>query len=373
MINAKKKRYYWLKLKEDFFNTKEIKKLRRLAGGDTYVIIYLKMLLISINNDGIIRFDGVENSLEEELALQLDEGADNVKMTVLYLKAHGLLVQVDINGSEFSLPEAVKNVGSEAESTERVRRMRERRKMLLMEQEKTKELNKEDIKRLSSSLQCSENVTDKNEFGTVDNISLQSNKKVAEVEEKLNCNDEKLQCNAKMLQSNELLHCNGHVTPSNESVALEKDKDEDKDKNNTNTPYSNTVVNSTCESVDNFQSFITEYPKKFGNYELAKKQWNYLLSSGVPEIDILDAVKKYKSKITLERIEQKYIKNPENFLRDGTWIDYLPKALSCCTLCGGKGYEYITNCDTPYMQICKCTNRADLYKLLYSQHERRAL
>lgn len=25
MINAKKKRYYWLKLKEDFFNTKEIK------------------------------------------------------------------------------------------------------------------------------------------------------------------------------------------------------------------------------------------------------------------------------------------------------------------------------------------------------------
>ena len=69
-----KKRYYWLKLKEDFFNSKEIKKLRKLAGGDTFTIIYLKMLLISINNDCIISYDGVESSFEEELALQLDEG-----------------------------------------------------------------------------------------------------------------------------------------------------------------------------------------------------------------------------------------------------------------------------------------------------------
>ena len=99
MENNKKKRYYWLKLKEDFFNRKEIKKLRKLAGGDTFVIIYRKMLLISIPNDGIIRFDGVENSLEDELALQLDEGADNVRMTVLYLKEQGLLEQVDVNGS----------------------------------------------------------------------------------------------------------------------------------------------------------------------------------------------------------------------------------------------------------------------------------
>ena len=34
MSNPKK--YYWLKLKKDFFNQKEIKKLRKIAGGDTY-------------------------------------------------------------------------------------------------------------------------------------------------------------------------------------------------------------------------------------------------------------------------------------------------------------------------------------------------
>ena len=46
------KRYYWLKLKENFFNQKEVKKLRRVAGGDTYTIIYLKLQLLSLKNGG---------------------------------------------------------------------------------------------------------------------------------------------------------------------------------------------------------------------------------------------------------------------------------------------------------------------------------
>ena len=41
---ANEKRYYWLKFREDFFESKRIKRLRRMAGGDTYLIIYLKML-----------------------------------------------------------------------------------------------------------------------------------------------------------------------------------------------------------------------------------------------------------------------------------------------------------------------------------------
>ena len=36
MADNGNKRYYWLKLSEDFFRQKEIKKLRRIAGGDTY-------------------------------------------------------------------------------------------------------------------------------------------------------------------------------------------------------------------------------------------------------------------------------------------------------------------------------------------------
>ncbi len=49
---AEPKRYFWLKLHKDFFQRKEIKRLRKIAGGDTYTIIYLKMLLRSIMSDG---------------------------------------------------------------------------------------------------------------------------------------------------------------------------------------------------------------------------------------------------------------------------------------------------------------------------------
>ena len=55
------KRYYWLKLPKNFFTQKEIKKLRSIAGGDTYTIIYLKMALLSITDGGKLFFDGVEN------------------------------------------------------------------------------------------------------------------------------------------------------------------------------------------------------------------------------------------------------------------------------------------------------------------------
>lgn len=42
------KKYYWLKMTDQFFEDKAIKKLRKIAGGDTYTIIYLKMLLTAI-------------------------------------------------------------------------------------------------------------------------------------------------------------------------------------------------------------------------------------------------------------------------------------------------------------------------------------
>ena len=72
------KKYYWLKLKEEFFADKAIKKLRKIAGGDTYTIIYLKMLLKAIKQGNRLYFEGVEESFPAELALELDEEEDNV-------------------------------------------------------------------------------------------------------------------------------------------------------------------------------------------------------------------------------------------------------------------------------------------------------
>lgn len=90
-INNKK--YYWLKLDRHFFGNARIKKLRKLAGGDTYTIIYLKLLLLSIEFGGVLVYEGIEDTFEKEMALKLEEDEENVIVTINYLKIQGLLLE----------------------------------------------------------------------------------------------------------------------------------------------------------------------------------------------------------------------------------------------------------------------------------------
>lgn len=126
-MSEKTKRFWWLKLREGFFDQTVIKKLRRTAGGDTYTIIYLKMQLLSLRNEGVILFENVEETLYEELALKLDEAEEDVQFTLLFLEKHKLIEVV--NDREYMLPEAVKNMDSESDSAARMRNMRERRQI----------------------------------------------------------------------------------------------------------------------------------------------------------------------------------------------------------------------------------------------------
>lgn len=119
------KRFFWLKLQEDFFKSKRIKKLRRIAGGDTYTIIYLKMQLLAIKNGGCLEYTGLESSFARELALDIDEDPENVAITVNFLLSCGLMETSD--NAEYFLPYAVLNTGSESSSAQRVRDYRERK------------------------------------------------------------------------------------------------------------------------------------------------------------------------------------------------------------------------------------------------------
>lgn len=47
---SENKRYYWLKLKKDFFEQKMIKILRTFENGDRMITIFLKMELHSLEN-----------------------------------------------------------------------------------------------------------------------------------------------------------------------------------------------------------------------------------------------------------------------------------------------------------------------------------
>lgn len=122
------KRYYWLRLHDDFFNSKRIKKMRKLPGGDTLTIIYLKMQLLAMKTDGILTWTGLEEDFSEELALDLDEDPESVKMAMVYLLSCGL-AETDDNIS-FFFPYAISSTGSENASTQRVREHRERQKLL---------------------------------------------------------------------------------------------------------------------------------------------------------------------------------------------------------------------------------------------------
>lgn len=147
------KRYFWLKLHKDFFQRKEIKRLRKIAGGDTYTIIYLKMLLRSIMSDGKLYFDGLEDDFASELALDLDEKEENVQITIQYLLKSGLLEMC--SDEEYYLPDTKDSTGCETAAASRMRRCRakkdklERNNVTPMLQsgygeiEKEKELDKE--------------------------------------------------------------------------------------------------------------------------------------------------------------------------------------------------------------------------------------
>jgi predicted phage replisome organizer len=116
------KKYYWLKMEGNFFNQKEIRKLRRIAGGDTYVIIYLKMSLLSLKDDGKLYYEGVEDSFAEELAYELQESIENVEMTISYLRTHKMLESH--NSDELYMNRIPEMTGKETDSAKRKRQQR---------------------------------------------------------------------------------------------------------------------------------------------------------------------------------------------------------------------------------------------------------
>jgi len=126
----KYKRYFWLQLKNTYFNQLEQKKMRRQEHGKEMQIIYLRMMLLSIDKGGYIYYQGVYESLEEELAEEFDEPLELVRKTIQFLVKNKM---IDINDDKVScyIPEAKECIGSECDSAERVRKHREKKKEML--------------------------------------------------------------------------------------------------------------------------------------------------------------------------------------------------------------------------------------------------
>lgn len=87
----KTKIYFWLRFDSHFFENLVIKKARRLPGGDTMVVIYQRLMLLSLPNNGVIYYEGELPTLTEELALRLGEIEEEIKMTIDFFRAAGLV------------------------------------------------------------------------------------------------------------------------------------------------------------------------------------------------------------------------------------------------------------------------------------------
>ena len=228
------KRYYWLKLKEDFFRDLKIKKLRKIAGGDTYTIIYLKMQLLSLKNQGVLEYQKVENTFEEEIALEIDEDIDNVKVTIAYLMQNGLLEEIEDN--QFILSEALKCIDSETKGASRVRKFREIKKQ-------------NDVK----ALQCNINVTNCNKSVTTD-IDIEKDIEL-EKEIEIDKDKEKKLTDAQEIQK--IIDDNFKYNNELYEAYNEFNKMRSKNKKVSNTPYANKkIINELNKMTDDDEEKI---------------------------------------------------------------------------------------------------------------------
>lgn len=125
----KNKKYFWLKLKDDFFQNKEIKLIRKYPSGSDILIVFFKMQLLSLKNMGLIEIDGILPTVEEELSLLIDEDLNLVKISLPILAKLNIISIINEKDIQMLYHEDMTGIHSETASTIRSRKCRESKKL----------------------------------------------------------------------------------------------------------------------------------------------------------------------------------------------------------------------------------------------------
>lgn len=127
MADNDKKRFYWLRLKKDFFQQHQIKVLKSLPNGRLYALIYLELLAESTTHDGELRYSQMLPYDIITLSAVIDEDKDNVEKAIETLISLEL-VEILEDGTIY-MREIQRLIGSETGKAERMRDYRERKKL----------------------------------------------------------------------------------------------------------------------------------------------------------------------------------------------------------------------------------------------------
>lgn len=170
------KKFYWLKLKRDFFKRHDIRIIEEMPNGKDYVLFYLKLLLESIDHEGSLRFSDTIPYNEQMLSVITNTNVDIVRSAMkLFIELQ--LIEI-FDDKTIYMGEVEKMIGSESESAERMRRLRQRQQASLCDgnvQKSDIEIEKEikkdididlEIERENDSSSVQSTHTDSNDFST---------------------------------------------------------------------------------------------------------------------------------------------------------------------------------------------------------------
>ena len=125
LSDKQKKRYYWLKLKEDFFEEDTIEWLEEQPNGKEYCLFYLKLCLKSLKTEGLL-VRNVGNMMipydPESLAKLTNSKADTVKVAMDLFQKIGLIQMLD--SGEIYMNQLNEMVGTETEAARQKRLQR---------------------------------------------------------------------------------------------------------------------------------------------------------------------------------------------------------------------------------------------------------
>lgn len=121
-------RFYWLKLKRDFFKRHDIRIIEAMPNGKDYILFYLKLLCESIDHEGGLRFSDTIPYSEEMLATITNTNVDIVRSAIKIFSELNMMEVLD-DGTLY-MCEVNKMIGSAADNdnANRQRRFREKKK-----------------------------------------------------------------------------------------------------------------------------------------------------------------------------------------------------------------------------------------------------
>lgn len=133
---ADNKKFYWLKLKRDFFKRHDVRIIEEMPNGKDYILFYLKLLLESIDHEGELRFSDTIPYNEQMLSVITNTNVDIVRSA---MKVFVELNMIEIfDDKTIYMAEVQKLIGSETAGAERVRKHRQNQRLLQSNTQETK-------------------------------------------------------------------------------------------------------------------------------------------------------------------------------------------------------------------------------------------